>query len=40
MEEEKKSFLWVYLCVAVCYIACIIAYGFVVHNATEAGARI
>ena len=36
--EEKKSFMWIYIGVAVFYAAMISVYGVVVHNATEDGA--
>ena len=38
--EEKKSFLWIYVGVAVFYAIMIVVYGVVVHNATEDGANV
>ena len=42
MDQEtpvKKSFWQVYTAVAIFYVAMIITYSIVVHNATEDGAR-
>ena len=38
-EENKKSFLLIYILVALFYVAMIITYGFVVHWATDNGAK-
>ena len=39
MQEEKKSFMWIYIGVAVFYAIMITVYGVVVHQATLDGAQ-